>query len=287
MVSRRSDSRDQFWDNQAENLLAGLIAYSLDCEPPGKQNFSYLFDILNTDDLVYDLAVKLDTHGTTMHRSSHAAFSGYIQLSERDTRPSVLASTQQYVMLWESELIRGLTETTSFDLQALIDGEPMTLYIVVPPIRMAAYAPVLRLWLTGLLSALMNRRKKLEHRTLMMCDELGALGYVEAFVTASTLLRSFDTQLWSFWQNPAQLEIYKHHRRTIMDNAGVIQVLGVRNQLAADEFAALFGGISADRIMSMRSDEELLVVDGSAPEFARRVRYFDDPDLQGFASMRR
>jgi type IV secretion system protein VirD4 len=287
VISRRGDAREPFWENQAENLLAGMLSFVLDAEPPEKQNFSYLFDLLNADDLVYDLAVKLDSKGKTMHRSTHAAFANYIQLPERDTRPSVLASTQQYVMLWESELIRGLTENTSFDLQALVNGEPMTIYIVVPPIRMAAYAPVLRLWLTGLLSALMTRRKKLEHRTLMMCDELGTLGYVEAFVSASTLLRSFDTQLWSFWQNPAQLDIYKHHRRTIMDNAGVIQVLGVRNHLAAEEFATLFGGISADRIMAMRPDESLLVIDGAAPELARRIRYFDDPEFKNLYSMRR
>lgn len=283
LVNRRPDARDPFWDNHAENLLAGALSYALDVEPPEKHNFSYLFDLLNSDDLQYDLAVKLDTKGTSMHRSAHSAFTGYINLPDRDTRPSVLASTQQFVMLWESELIRGLTDHTSFDLQALIDGEPMTIYIVVPPIRMAAYAPVLRLWLTGLLSALMARTRKLEHRTLMMCDELGALGYVDAFVTASTLLRSFDTQLWSFWQNPAQLEIYKHHRRTILDNAGVIQLLGVRNQLAADEFASMIGGISADRIMALKPEEALMVVDGAAPEVVRRLRYFDDPEIGPFA----
>ncbi len=246
VVSRRGDAREPFWENQAENLLAGMLTFALDSEPPQHQNFSYLFDTLNSDDLVCDLAVKLDARGKSMHRSAHAAFANYIQLPERDTRPSVLASTQQYLMLWESELIRGLTENTSFDLQALVNGEPMTIYIVVPPILNPDRLLMLRLWLTGLLSALITRRKKLEHRTLLMCDELGALGYVEAFVTTSTLLRSFDTQLWSFWQNPAQLEIYKHHRRTIKDNAGVIQVLGVRNYLAAQEFATLFGGISAE-----------------------------------------
>lgn len=252
-------------------------------EPPGRQTFSYLFDLFNGDDLEYNLALKLDAGGSTLNRSAHAAFAGYLNLPERETRPSVLASTQQHVMLWESELIRRLTDDTSFDLDALVDGAPMTIYIVVPPIRMTAYAPALRIWLTGLLSALMSRRKKLKHRTLMMCDELGALGYVEAFVSASTLLRSFDTQLWSFWQNPAQLEVYKHHRRTILDNAGVIQLLGVRNQLAAEEFAGLVGGFSADRIMALRSEEALLVVDGAPPQVVRRVRYFDDPEIKQYA----
>jgi type IV secretion system protein VirD4 len=52
VVSRRGDAREPFWENQAENLLAGMLTFALDSEPPQHQNFSYLFDTLNSDDLV-------------------------------------------------------------------------------------------------------------------------------------------------------------------------------------------------------------------------------------------
>ena len=47
----------------------------------------------------------------------------------------------------------------------------------------------------------MTRRERPKHRTLMLCDELGTRGYMQAFVTASTLLRSSGLQLWSVWPN--------------------------------------------------------------------------------------
>jgi len=268
---------DIFWRNWAETMLTGGISYTLDHAPEGQRNLSHVFDIFNNDDVVYNLAVLMDKHGRDLDRSAYSAFAGFLQLPEKETRPSVLGSTQQHLMLWESDLIRKVTGRTSFDLQGLVRGDPISLYIVVPPLRMAAYVPVLRLWLAALLSALMSRTEQPRHRTLMLCDELGALGRVEAFVTASTLLRSAGLQLWSFWQNPAQLDLYGADARTLVDNAGVLQMLGAKNHRAAGEFAALVGGVTADRVMAMGPNEQLVIVDGGAPQILDRFRYFEHP----------
>jgi type IV secretion system protein VirD4 len=282
----RGTSGEIFWLNWAETMLTGGIGFAMDHAPEGKQNIGHVFDMFNNDDVPYSLAVLLDTQGNKMDRSIYSAFAGFLQLPDKETRPSVLGSTQQHLMLWESDLIRNLTSHTSFDLDGLINGAPISLYIIVPPLRMTAYAPVLRLWLTGLLSALMTRQRRPRHRTLMMCDELGALGRVDAFVTASTLLRSAGLQLWSFWQNPSQLEIYGSDARTLVDNAGVLQFLGAKNHRMASDFASLVGGVSADQILEMQHDEQLVMIDGNRPERMKRVRYFEHPELRGLAPRR-
>jgi len=41
----------------------------------------------------------------------------------------------------------------------------MTLYIIVPPVRLAAYRPLLRMWLSGLILLLTQRRHPPEERT--------------------------------------------------------------------------------------------------------------------------
>lgn len=279
----REGGREPFWRNWDENMLTACIAYVMTRVPPERCNFAEIFDMLNNDDVVYNLAVLLDNNVGKLDRSTYAAFSGFLQLSERETRPSVLGSTQQHLMLWESDFIRKITSHTSFDLDGLIAGKPVSLYIIVPPLRLAAYAPLLRLWLTSLLTALMTRERRPKERTLMLCDELGALGKVDAFVTASTLLRSSGLQLWSFWQNPAQLEIYGHDAKTLVDNAGVLQFLGAKNYRMASEFAALIGGISPDQIMNMSGDEQLVMMDGRAPDILKRLRYFEHSDLMKLA----
>lgn len=278
------DKREQeFWLNWAENVLTAITALMLDLFEPPERTLSRLFDLLHSDDVDYNLARYLDTEKARLGRTAYRGLAAYLQLPDRETRPSVLGSTQQHVRLWDNELVRKLTERTTFDLDAFIAGEPMSIYIIVSPMRLEAMAPLLRLWLGALMAALMTRKRRLEHRTLLLCDEIGALGRFDAFVTASTLLRAYSVQLWTFWQNPAQLEIYGPHARTLVDNAGVLQLLGARNRRMAAEFAGLTGGLDADEILAMADDECLALVEGRTIERLRRVRYFDHPQLRRLA----
>jgi type IV secretion system protein VirD4 len=276
----RGTRDEEFWLNWAETNLTAHIALILDTHEHGQRTLARLFDQLHADDVDLEIARQLDTHKARLSRAAYRGLAAYLQLPERETRPSVLGSTQQHVRLWDSDLVRRLTERTTFDLAALIDGQPMSLYIVVSPARLEALAPLLRMWLGGLTGALMTRRRRPEHRTLLLCDEIGALGRFDAFVGASTLLRSASVQLWTFWQNPAQLEIYGSHARTLVDNAGVLQLLGARNLRMATEFSALTGGLDAQEILAMGDDECLALVEGRQVERLRRIRYFEHPVLR-------
>jgi type IV secretory pathway TraG/TraD family ATPase VirD4 len=100
-----------------------------------------LFDLFNNEDVIHRIAQLLDEHGPQIERCIYATLAGFLQLSDRETRPSVLGSTQQHLMLWESNLIRSLTDHTSFDLRAFVEGEPMTIYIVPGALRVEAYGP--------------------------------------------------------------------------------------------------------------------------------------------------
>jgi type IV secretion system protein VirD4 len=278
----RSKHEEVFWSNWGETMISSGLALKLETCPPHEHTFAALFDLFNTDDVTYSLAVQLDTF-KKLSRAAHSGIAGYLQLSERETRPSVLGSTQQHLRLWESDLIRKLTSSTTFDLQALVDGAPMSIYLIAPPLRLKAYAHIIRLWLNALLSVLMTRRSKPRHRTLMLCDEMGALGEFDAFVVASTLMRSSGLQFWSFWQNASQLEVYGHHAKTLIDNVGVLQLLGARNRRMAQEFADLVGGVSADEIMGMGDDECLALIGGHRVEWMRKIRFFEHPQLRNLA----
>src|SRR4029077_15284071 len=115
-------------------------------------------------------------------------FASFFQLPERETRPSVLGTVQTHLRLFDSDLTRRLTDTTSLDVDALIAGEPMSLYIIVPPFRLSAYRPLLRIWLSGMILAMTQRKTPPKERTLMLCDEIGNLGRLDALVTGATLL---------------------------------------------------------------------------------------------------
>jgi type IV secretion system protein VirD4 len=112
----------------------------------------------------------------------------------------------------------------------------------------------------------------------MLVDEAGNLGEIDAFLTASTLMRSWGLTLWSFWQNCAQLQVYGPQATTLVDNAGVIQCFGCRNRRMAQDFANMIGGISPDEIMGMRPDEQILLIEGNLMR-CRQVRYYAYKDF--------
>jgi type IV secretion system protein VirD4 len=274
LIERGADERDRFWNDWAETMIAGGTSWLIaDC-PAEERRLSKLFDLFNEDDVCYRIAVLLDEKKVS-NRAAKAAFTGLLQLPDQNTRPSVLGSVQTHLRLFDSDLVRRLTDTTTIDLDGFIAGKPMSLYIIVPPARLSAYRPLLRLWLSGLILVLTQRPKPPEERTLMLCDEIGNLGRLEALLTAATLMRSWGVTLWSFWQNAAQLQIYGAQANTLADNAGVIQIFGVRNFRMAQDLANVIGGISAEELLRMPSNEQVLLVESKLHR-CRQVRHYDD-----------
>jgi type IV secretion system protein VirD4 len=233
-----------------------------------------IHDMFTNDDAVYYLATMLDKEGEVREKSARAAIASFLQTADL-TRSGILSTTQTHLRLFDSATIRRLTDTSSFDVAAFIEGKPMSIYIIVPPLRLNAYRPVLRLWLSGLILALTQRTSLPKERTLMLCDEMGNLGRVDVLVTAATLLRSSGLTLWTFFQNVAQLQIYGSQATTLIDNAGVIQAFGARNQRMAQDLANIVGGISAEQIMKMRADEQLLLIYGKNVT-CKQARYYND-----------
>jgi type IV secretion system protein VirD4 len=275
LLERTGEERERFWNDFAETVIAGGTSWLLADASPQNRRISKLFDLFNEDDVSYKMAVALDTKEEITDRTARAAFAAFLQLPDQNTRPSVLATVQTHLRLFDSDLIRRLTDTTSIDLDALIGGEPMSLYIKIPLMRLQAYRPLLRLWLSGLINAFTQRETPPKERTLMLCDEVGNLGRIESLLTCATLLRSFGLTLWTFWQNSAQLQIYGLQANTLVDNAGVIQIFGARNHRMAQDIANLIGGISAEEVLRLPKDGQVLLIEGILKR-SSQVRYYDD-----------
>jgi type IV secretion system protein VirD4 len=274
LIERGTDERDRFWNDWAETLIGGGAGWLLADLPQEKRRLSYLFDIFTDDDPPYRMACLLDLK-QVQNRSARAAFGSFLALPAENTRPSVLGTALTHLRLFDSDLTRRLTDTTTIDLDGLIAGKPISLYIIVPPFRLTAYRPLLRIWLAGLILTLTRRKTPPAERTLMLCDEIGNLGKLDALLTAATLLRSWGFTLWTFWQNAAQLQIYGAQANTLVDNAGVIQAFGARNLRMAQDFANLIGTVAPDEIMRMAKDEQILLIEGK-PLRCRQARYYND-----------
>jgi type IV secretion system protein VirD4 len=273
LIERAPDERDRFWNDWAETVITGGLAWLL-ADRPEKCRLSALFDLLTEDDPIYSISCLFDLK-QLHNRAAKAALSSFLMLPSENTRPSVLGAALTHLRLFDSELARKLTDTNTIDIQALINGEPMSLYIIVPPFRLTAYRPLLRIWLSGLILALTQREAPAAHRTLMLCDEIGNLGRIDALITAATLMRSWGLTLWTFWQNAAQLQVYGPQANTLVDNAGVIQAFGARNLRMAQDFANLIGTVAPHEILGLPKDEQILLIEGTTMR-CRQARYYSD-----------
>ncbi len=285
IIERGADERDRFWQDWAETMITGGTSWLLADKPPEERKISALFDLFADEDTGYKLATLLDAEGKVKDRAARTAFSGFLQLPDRETRPSVMASALTHLRLFDSDLVRRLTDTSSLDVDALIAGVPMSLYIIVPPYRLTAYRPLLRMWLSNLILAMTHRKKAPKERALILCDEVGNLGRIDALLTATTLLRSWGLTLWTFWQNLAQLQVYGSQANTLIDNAGVVQIFGARNLRMAQDLANIVGGISADEILRLPQDQQVLLMEGKAVR-CRQVRYYSDEAFMEGACIR-
>jgi type IV secretion system protein VirD4 len=277
LIERGGDERERFWNDWAETMIAGATAWLLADRPAEERRISSLFDLFTQDDAVYRMAALLDEK-KVQNRAARAAFASFRQLPEQNTCPSILGTVQSHLRLFDSDLTRRLTDTTTMDIDGFLAGKPMSLYIIVPPFRLAAYRPLLRMWLSGLILLLTQRRHPPEERTLMLCDEIGNLGKLEALLMATTLLRAGGLTVWSFWQNAAQLQIYGPQANTLIDNAGVIQIFGIRNYRMAQDLANVIGGISADALLGLPSNEQILLIESKLRR-CRQVRHYEDREF--------
>jgi type IV secretory pathway TraG/TraD family ATPase VirD4 len=101
------------------------------------------------------------------------------------------------------------------------------------------------------------------------CDEIGIIGRIDAFLTATTLMRSWGLTHWSFWQNVAQVQIYGSQANTLVDNAGVIPAFGAKNMRMAQDFVNLVGVFRRNRFWACTLRNKYCLSTVNAPAASR------------------
>lgn len=273
-------SKDPFWELSANGLNSGILGYIASCESPDRRNIGRLLELLHNDDVVYNLAVLLDTKGKQMPKMSYQEIAAFLQQPERETRPSTLATAQSFVKGLNTSRVSDSLGSSSFSLEDFRRGEPITVYLVIPPDRLASHAAVISLWVGTLLKAVFSRTTIPRLRTLFLLDEVAALGSFPMLETAISLCRSYGVRVWTFWQDLQQLQAhYPAGWRTILNNCG-LQVFGVSSQLMARELSQVLDCSERD-LLSLGQDGQSLQFATRTAFRAGKLNYLRDKHFQG------
>lgn len=273
--------RESFWDQHALGLLSGLIALGTTGFYPA--NMRTVRDHLVGDDPVYKIAVALDllTKENATETMAFRELSATLNQSERETRPSVLASAGAYVKCLNAERVIKSLDNSTIQLDDLVSGKPITIYLVIPSSKLYSHRAILRLWLSTLMIAIQSRKTRPPESTLFLIDECGQLGNFELLQSVVTLCRGYGVQPWLFFQSICQLQQnYGEAWRNFIDNAGAVQSFGFANRIAALEWSEFFH-LPPEQLLSLAPEDQLLYIAGKGTFESRKYNYLVDPQFQG------
>lgn len=273
------DDRNTYWWSRAQQLLTAILLHVVTDYPPEQRKLTKVREIVNA------LAGDVETHGRAMANSRHPEvrlIQGNLAIAARETLGSIISFAQEGVDFIRGPLVQEATDRSSFSLDAVTRGDPLSVYLVLPPHMLESHGRLLRLWIGTLMTSIMRRRRKPDKPTLFILDEAAQLGELAELRQAVTLLRGYGLQTWSFWQDVSQIkQNYRRDWETIINNCRVIQAFGANNMNAADAMAGLLGFVSGPTMLDLEQEEMFLQIAGDEAVIAKRPNYLTDPVFAG------
>jgi len=168
-------------------------------------------------------------------------------LSNSDnTMSSIVATFGAPLTIFADAIVDAATSADDFRLED-VRRRRMTVYVRIPPNRLAAARPLLDLFFSQLVDlntqCLPSQDPTLKHQCLLVDDEFAAMGRVTAVINAAPYLAAYGLRLLTVIQAMSQMDaIYgEKHARTFATNHGLQILFAPREQRDADDYSAMLG----------------------------------------------
>jgi type IV secretion system protein VirD4 len=292
----RTTTDGRYWQDRGMTMVLAVLLHVLCDHPPGARHLGTVRRLVNR--MVGEVGIYVafaegrqgvSLNGTVLgdlERSTSAEareISSSLKMGALTTIGGILSFSQSMLDFVRNGPIEENMATTSFDLDGITRGDPLSIYLVLPPKMLASHGRVMRVWVSALLNQVTKRTGKLEHPTLFILDEAAQLGTFEMLRTAVTLLRAYSLQTWSFWQDVSQLRnLYPADWQTMVNNCRAVQCFGPNTMLAAREMCELVGYAGGAEALLTAGPRELLLQLASDPaSVAMLPDYRKDPVFAG------
>lgn len=239
-IVMRPDPQAAHWDDGAQSIISGLIAFVLTTAPDDQRNLVEVQKILIDDDALAEVMQQMkgmDECAGLCREAYSAAFAKegqyFVSNARKNTR-------------WLSS--HGMAETlasSSFSLADLKAGRA-SVYLVLPANYLSQHGRFLRLFVRCGIEAMARKLPSGELRDaqcLFMLDEFFSLGYIDEIAKAAGLMRGYGLQLWPILQDLGQLvTLYgREGSETFFANADVHQFFGNTDSLTLEQISARLG----------------------------------------------
>jgi type IV secretion system protein VirD4 len=310
--------RRNHWEKTSHSLLVGTILHVLYAEPDktlaGVANF--LSDPKRSIEATLRAMMTtphLEKRG--VHPVVASAARELLNKSDNE-RSGVLSTAMSFLGLYRDPVVARVTRECTWRIRDLVEGErPVTLYLVVPPSDISRTKPLVRLILNQIGRRLTENleAKNRRHRLLLMLDEFPALGRLDFFESTLAFMAGYGLKAFLIAQSLNQIEKAYGQNNSILDNCQVrvsfatndertakrvSDALGIATELramknyAGSRLSPWLGHLMVSRqetsrpllttgeVMQLPPTDELVLVSGCAPIRAKKMRYYENKQLQ-------
>jgi type IV secretion system protein VirD4 len=247
--------REPHWEESAQDLIAGLIMYHRLVKPPGTSLAAIRDELSRTEDEWRDLIVGNEEGYTEADEPSVTLAADTYKCPELERKLSHLADLTP-----ENRELLGVISSARTNTRFLgsppiardlaLEGvdfaemrtKPMTVYLVLPPVRLVTHAKWLRLVISGAIEALRKTTPQRDRPdVLFMLDEFPQLGHMQNVETGVQLNAGYGIKFWIVVQNVTQLKQHYRDNWETFFSAGAITAYAPRDPTTSQELAKLSG----------------------------------------------
>lgn len=299
----------EFWQNEARSLMLGVILYL--CAVPEKvTSFGEVVRTMRSDDVVYNLAVVLDTIGGRIHPVSYMNIAAFLQKADKE-RSGVISTLNSGLELWANPLIDASTARSDFDLQQL-KKKKMTVFVGVTPDNLQRLEPLLKVFYQQATDFLTRHMPKPDepYGVMFMMDEFPSLGEMPQFQVGIAYFRGYRVKLFLIVQDTQQLKgIYEEAgMNSFLSNSYYRVTFSANNIETANMISQLVGNKTVQQesfnkpkfldlnpasrtlnvsetqralllpqeVIQLPRDEQIILVESFAPIKCKKIFYFKD-----------
>ena len=299
----------EFWQNEARSLLLGVILY-LAAVPEKLTSFGEVVRTMRSDDVVYNLAVVLDTIGGKIHPVSYMNIAAFLQKADKE-RSGVVSTMNSGLELWANPLIDTATASSDFDLQTL-KKRKQTVFVGVTPDNLQRLEPLLKVFYQQATDFLTRQIPQPDepHGVMFMMDEFPSLGEMPQFQIGIAYFRGYRVKLFLIVQDTQQLKgIYEEAgMNSFLSNSYYRVTFSANNIETANMISQLVGNKTVDQashnrprfldfnpasrtmhvsetqralllpqeVIQLPRDEQIILVESFSPIKCKKIFYFKD-----------
>ncbi|MGH9344384.1 MAG: type IV secretory system conjugative DNA transfer family protein [Terriglobia bacterium] len=243
LVVVQEDSKDPHWDRTAKELVAGTIGYVMESDKlrPEERTLGLMRKLLRqSDETLLNMCKKAKEVLGEKNPDSVAA-AKLARFGKDTTETSGVFSAARTQTAFLDTMPEQQESDFSFD-ELAGDGQPATIYLVLPADKLRTDARWLRLMVSMAIRAVVRIRAPQDLPVMFMLDEFGTVGALAAIEEAYGLMRGYGMRVWAFLQDFSQLQRdYPKSWNTFISNSSAVTSFGVMDQETAELISRMLG----------------------------------------------